>query len=232
MKILAIDTSTAACSAALNIDNQIVVHFKIAPQGHSELILEQCNELLAKAELIPNQLDAIAFGRGPGSFTGLRIAAGVTQGIAFATDLPVIGVSTLAAQAQKICLSHPDHLYFSAIDARMKEIYWGVYQLGDNQLVELQGDEAINRPSDIDYHKADTVIGVGSAWKEYPSDLEIALKSSKISHIYPEILPSAEEIALLAAYKLQHGDVLDAEKAIPVYLRNDVAKKAIKQPSP
>jgi len=232
MKILAIDTSTSACSAALNIDNEIVVQFKIAPQGHSELILEQCNELLAKAELVPNQLDAIAFGRGPGSFTGLRIAAGVTQGIAFAANIPVISISTLAAQAQKICSSHPDHLYFSAIDARMKEIYWGIYQLGNNQLVELLDNEAINKPAEIDYHEANSVIGVGSAWKEYPSDLEIALKSCKINQIYPEILPSAEEIALLAADKLQRGDVLDAEKAIPVYLRNDVAKKAIKQSSP
>lgn len=229
MKILAIDTSTEACSAALNIDNQIITQFEIAPQGHSELILEQCDKLLAKANLIPSQLDAIAFGRGPGSFTGLRIAAGVTQGIAFAADLPVIGISTLAAQAQKVSSSHPDQQYFSAIDARMKEIYWGIYQLGDNQLVELRGIENISGPSEITFHDTDSVIGVGSAWKEYSSEMEIALKSSKIKHIYPKILPSAEEIALLAAYRLQRGEVLEANKAIPVYLRNNVAKKAIKQ---
>lgn len=229
MKILAIDTSTEACSAALNIDKQITVQFQIAPQGHSELILKQCDKLLAEAGLIPNQLDAIAFGRGPGSFTGLRIAAGVTQGIAFATDLPVIGVSTLAAQAQKASLIHPGHAYFSAIDARMKEIYWGVYQLGDDNLVTLVDVEAINKPTDIHYNRSDTLIGVGSAWKAYRPELELALKTSKIKHIYPDILPSAEEIALLAAYKLQCGEVLAAEKAIPVYLRNNVAKKSTKQ---
>jgi len=232
MKILAIDTSTEACSAALNIDNQIIVEFEIAPRRHSELILKQCDKLLAEADLRINQLDAISFGRGPGSFTGLRIAAGVTQGIAFASDLPVIGISTLAAQAQKICLLHPEHLYFSAIDARMNEIYWGIYQLGNNQLVTTHSNEAINKASEIDYNQVEPLIGVGSAWNQYQSDLEITLNSSKINHLYPNILPSAEEIALLAAYKLQCGEVLTAEKAIPIYLRNDVAKKSTKRVNP
>ena len=232
MKILAIETSTEACSAALNIDNEISLQFEIAPQQHSRLILEQCDKLLADAELKSGQLDLIAFGQGPGSFTGLRIAAGVTQGIAYASDLPIVGISTLAAQAQKICSTHPDDIYFSTIDARMKEIYWGVYKLGNNNLVELLTEEAVSIAADIKGIEANSLIGIGSGWKEYQSDLENALNSNKIKHLYPNNLPSAEEISLLAADKLQRGQILKAEQAIPVYLRNNVAKKANKQQSP
>ena len=229
MKILAIDTSTEACSAALYIDGHSHVQFEIAPQQHSKLILKQCDTLLANAELKPTQLDAIAFGRGPGSFTGLRIAAGVTQGIAYACDLPVIDISTLAAQAQKICVAHPDHIYLSTIDARMKEIYWGVYALSDNQMVELQSDEKVGLASEVSCQQLDRrLIGVGSGWKEYQTELDASLPMNILSDIYPDTLPSAKEIALLASYRLKRGKVLTAEKAIPVYLRNNVAKKSAK----
>ena len=228
MKILAIDTSTEACSAALKIDDEIQLQFEIAPQQHSRLILEQCDKLLAEAGLKPSQLDLVAFGQGPGSFTGLRIAAGVTQGIAFASDLPVAGISTLAAQAQKICTLHPDDFYFSTIDARMKEIYWGLYKMTNNGLVELQNEEAVSSALEIKPIQIESLIGIGSGWKEYQPELESAFKFNKIKHLYPNNLPSAEEIALLAADKLERGHILNAEKAIPVYLRNDVAKKSQK----
>jgi tRNA threonylcarbamoyladenosine biosynthesis protein TsaB len=226
MKILSIDTSTEACSAALNIDNEIQVLFEIAPQQHSALILQQCEQLLSNANLTPSQLDAVAFGQGPGSFTGLRIAAGVTQGIAFAADLPVVGISTLAAQAQKICTEYPEHVYLSAIDARMKEIYWALYTLPhEQQTVELQSTEVVGIAEKVNIQNSRPMIGIGSGWKEYRNDLLGALKEYQISNIYPDILPSAEEISVLAAIKLQRGEGLSAEKAIPVYLRNDVAKK-------
>ena len=227
MKILSIDTSTEACSAALSIDDIIQVKFEIAPQQHSRLILEQCDQLLADAELKPTQLDAVAFGCGPGSFTGLRIAAGVTQGIAFGADLPIISISTLAAQAQKVALQHPECLYLPAIDARMKEIYWGFYLL-NNGVVELQSTEQVSSANHVKTNLSKPIVGIGSGWRVYQETLEISLNSLEITKQYPENTPSAEEIAVLAADKLQRGEVHSPEEAIPVYLRNNVAKKSTK----
>jgi len=228
MKILAIETSTEACSAALSIDGEIHVQFEIAPQQHSQLILSQCEHLLSEAEIKPAQLDAVAFGQGPGSFTGVRIAAGVTQGIAFAHDLPVIGISTLAAQAQKICIKHPTHYCLSAIDARMKEIYWGVFSLSGNQQVEAQSEESVSSANAILLPNIERWVGVGSGWKVFPSELKTALGQDAITKTYPDTLPSAKEVAQLASHKFELGEVMSAENAIPIYLRNNVAKKSVK----
>jgi len=228
MKILAIETSTEACSAALSIDGEIQVQFEIAPQQHSRLILSQCEHLLNEANLKPAQLDAVAFGQGPGSFTGVRIAAGVTQGIAFAHDLPVIGISTLAAQAQKICIKHPTHYCLSAIDARMKEIYWGVFKLSDKQQVEALCEESVDPADTLLLPNMKNWIGVGSGWKAYSSELNTVLSQDTLTEIYPDTLPSAKEVAQLAANKFERGEIVSAENAIPVYLRNNIAKKSVK----
>ena len=124
MKILALDTSTEACSAALLIDTEIHQRYEVAPREHGALILPMIETLLSEAGCAPTQLDALAFGRGPGAFVGVRIATGVAQGIAFAADLPVIPVSSLAAMAQSV--EHGN--VYSAIDARMNEVYWGAYR--------------------------------------------------------------------------------------------------------
>jgi len=228
MKILSIDTSTDACSAALSIDGEIDVIFEIAPQQHSQLILAQCDSLLKKADLLPQQLDAIAFGRGPGSFTGLRIAAGVTQGIAFASDLPVIAISTLAAQAQQVCHQYPEHTFLSTIDARMKEIYWGAFKVSNKSLQAL-GDERVGTASTITLPETHNLIGIGSGWKAYSEALTAAFPHCQISETFPDIRPSAKEIAMLAIEQFRRNNVLSADKAIPVYLRNDVAKKSQRQ---
>lgn len=229
MKILAIETSTDACSAALSLDGEIDIIFEIAPQQHSQLILQQCDYLLKKAGLLPSQMDAIAFGRGPGSFTGLRIAAGVTQGIAFANDLPVIAISTLAAQAQKICQQYPNHTILSTIDARMKEIYWGAFELSNN-ILQAKGVEQVNTASVIARSKtltgANKLIGIGSGWEAHSITLAAALPNCHISETLLNIRPSAKEIAILAIEEFHRNNVLSADKAIPVYLRNNVAKKS------
>jgi len=227
MKILAIDTSTEACSAALNINGEILTEFEIAPQQHSQLILGQCDKLLAAAQLEASALDAVSFGCGPGSFTGLRIAAGVTQGIAFAADLPVIAISTLAAQAQQIASKYPSLPILSAIDARMKEVYWGLYRLDTTGIVISRTPEQVCSALSIHVQGNGKIVGVGSGWKAYSTDLQTALKSQDITNIYADTLPSAEEIALLAADKLQRGETLRADKAVPVYLRNNVAIKTV-----
>lgn len=225
MKILAIDTSTEACSAALSINGSIEVLFEIAPQQHSQLILQQCDSLLADAGLKPAQLDAIAFGRGPGSFTGLRIAAGVTQGIAFGCNLPVIGISTLAAQAQQVCSQYPNHTFLSTIDARMKEIYWGTYTLSDTNTLIIKDPETVGSANTITLQDTDKIIGLGSGWKVYEPDLSAHLATHQISEIFPDTLPSAKEVAILACEELIKGNALPADQAIPVYLRNNIAKK-------
>lgn len=229
MKILAIDTSTEACSAALYDSGTINTRFEIAPQKHSQLILPMCDELLADAQLTNTQLDAIAFGRGPGSFTGLRIAAGVTQGIAFAADLPVIGISTLAALAQKVCDLHPGSHIISAIDARMQEIYWAEFRSTSAGGIESIGEENISKPDQLQCSQQDDLVIVGSGWKEYGELIENNLGSNQICNEYPDFLPSAREIAKLAAIKFSQGEVVTPDQAIPVYLRNNVAKKSSQQ---
>ncbi|MBS4052492.1 MAG: tRNA (adenosine(37)-N6)-threonylcarbamoyltransferase complex dimerization subunit type 1 TsaB, partial [Methylomonas sp.] len=128
MKLLAVETSTDACSAALFIDGEIREKFELAPREHTKLILPMIDSLMADAQLKPQHLDAVALSRGPGSFTGVRIATGVAHGIAFGADIPVVLVSTLAAIAQDFFNRRPEDVAFTAMDARMNEIFWGVYQ--------------------------------------------------------------------------------------------------------
>ncbi|MGB1311163.1 MAG: tRNA (adenosine(37)-N6)-threonylcarbamoyltransferase complex dimerization subunit type 1 TsaB, partial [Leucothrix sp.] len=147
MKILAIETATEACSAALYHDGGIISRYELAPRKHTQLILPMMDSLLAEAGLSKQALDAIAFGRGPGAFTGLRIAVGVTQGLALALDRPVIPISSLAAMAQQVLDATVDLAsamldYIPAIDARMGEVYWARYKNVDGQ-AQLAGDEAI-----------------------------------------------------------------------------------------
>ena len=153
MKILAIDTATEACSAALYIDGERRSTYQLAPRQHSRLILKMIDGLLADADLSVNQLDAIAFGRGPGSFMGLRIAAGVVQGIAFAHDIPVIAISTLKAIAQRAYEQTKNKHILVAIDARMDEVYWAVYSMNMDSLKEqqwqLDGEEQVISPDKI-----------------------------------------------------------------------------------
>src|SRR5690606_19863123 len=132
-RILALDTATDACSVALNIDGEVTEDFIVAPQEHTRRLLPMVDGLLAAGQIALGDLDAIAFTRGPGSFTGLRICVGVVQGLAFGADLPVIGVSTLltmTASAQRLLNLEPTSLVLPALDARMGELYWGLYQVG------------------------------------------------------------------------------------------------------
>jgi tRNA threonylcarbamoyladenosine biosynthesis protein TsaB len=199
MKLLALDTSTEACSAALFIDGEIAQQFEITPKAHTKLLLPMIQNLLAGAELKLTQLDALAFGCGPGSFTGLRIATGVVQGLAFGADLPVVCVSTLAALAQK----QAEELAFVAMDARINEIFWGVYQKNSEHFVELIGQEA--------------VLPV--------SETQLLEKThGLVSKIENRVLPQAKEIAELGVYAFKQGRVVSAELAQPVYLRDKVAQ--------
>jgi len=230
MKILALDTATEACSAALYIDGEINAKFQLAPRQHTQLILKMIEDLLAEAGLQVGALDAIAFGRGPGSFSGVRIATGVTHGLAFAADLPVVPVSTLASIAQSTYNQHHTENVLAGIDARMGGIYWGCYQLADNGLMQLLGEEQVSPPEAMQLPNAQQWVGSGSAWKTYADALNNQLGSA-LSSNFEDYLPHSASIVQLAAYEFTQGKAVNAALAQPVYLRNDVAKKSAAQKS-
>ncbi|VAW60234.1 tRNA threonylcarbamoyladenosine biosynthesis protein TsaB [hydrothermal vent metagenome] len=229
MKILAVDTATQACSAALFIDGETTAEFRLAPREHTQLILPMVESLLQQAAIKIADLDALAFGRGPGSFTGVRIATGIVQGLAFAHNLPVLAISTLASIAQLAGDEHQHNNVLAGIDARMGEIYWGCYQRADNGLMTLQGMEQVSSPEQVEL--VDTEIdwlGAGTAWQSYSEPL--ALKSgSHLSLHCADYLPDSRSIVQLAVSDYQQGLAVEAAQALPVYLRNNVAKKSAKK---
>lgn len=226
MKMLAIDTATEACSAALFIDGDISQQYRLAPREHSHIILPMVEQLLADAALRIADLDALAFGRGPGSFMGVRIAAGVTQGIAFAHELPVVPVSTLAAIAQVAHAETGAVNVLSAIDARMNEVYWGAYRLDHDGSMKLAGEERVISPGQVTCPGEQDWCGAGSGWASYADRLTAALAPACLTRQLPDCYPSAAAIARLAANAYQDGRHVPASKAVPVYLRDKVAKKS------
>ena len=224
MKILAIETATEACSAALYIEGEISLRFRVEPRRHSELILPMMEELLAEAGIALTRLNALAFGRGPGSFTGVRIATGVIQGAAFGADLPVVGVSTLAALAQRRYREHGEKNLLPAYDARMHELYWGCYRIGEDGLVQAQTDDLLVDPDQIDLPAGDNWVGIGSGWNSYGVNLQKRLGTS-LAGFDGELLCSAWDVALLGAAGFTNGEAVTAELALPVYLRDKVAEK-------
>ena len=221
MKLLAIDTSTEACSAALGIDDQVFSYYELAPRKHAELILPMVEELLSEAQLSFAQLDVLAFGRGPGSFTGLRIAAGVIQGIAFGADLPVVPVSSLAALAQGASRTHAVDKVLAGFDARMCEVYWSMYQIDSTGLARLNGKELVCKPDSIPLPDDTGWTGAGSAWHEYHGILECRL-GGKLRGWHRNCYPQALDIVSLGMDGFRQGMSVSAEDAIPVYLRDNV----------
>jgi tRNA threonylcarbamoyladenosine biosynthesis protein TsaB len=223
MKLLAVDTATEACSAALLIDGVINERFQLAPKEHTQLILPMIDGLMSDAALKPQQLDALAFGRGPGSFTGVRIATGVIQGIAFGADLPVVPVSTLAAIAQDYFDHNDGNVAYTAMDARMGEIFWGVYQRNAQGFAELIGRETVTPADQVEFPEL-MGVGVGSGWAVYRHQLMSRLPGL-VDRCVGDLLPRAGAIARLAALGFEQGLAVAVEQAMPVYLRDKVAKK-------
>lgn len=216
MKILALDAVTEACSAALSLDGEILERYTIAPREHTRLILPMVDELLREAELSLADLDLIAFDRGPGSFTGIRVTLSVVQGLAFATDLPVLPVSSLAALARGVCHQDSTGPVLALIDARMGELYWGYYQCQDGS-VQLQGEEGVAPLSAIPIEAGCRVVGSGvSACGEQLRQLGIGELIEDEALRYPRAAVVAE---LAATMPGQAGPV---DLAQPIYLRNKV----------
>lgn len=219
MKLLALDTATEACTAALWQDGRVLERLEPGSH-HATRLLPMIDALLAEAGLALTQLDALAFGRGPGSFTGLRIGAGVIQGLAFGADLPVVPVSSLAALAQGT-----DALrVLAAFDARMQQVYWGAYRRNPEGLMQLQGLEQVLTPAQVPVPDGEGWVGAGPGWGAHLASLQERLGRCLLAS-HPQQLPQARHVAELAVSAYRVGAVVTAAMALPVYLRDDVALK-------
>lgn len=225
--LLALDASSSACSAALlrqqGTQRECLARFELTPRAHTRRLMPMVDEVLAEAQVSPQQLDAIAFGRGPGSFTGLRIAAGAAQGLAFGLDCPLIGVSTLEALALQAHRRYHFRHLVTALDARMGEIYVATWHcLNDG--VSRQSDEAVLAPAGLRLPPEELDwVGVGSGfslWEQFSADVQASMSQHLV-----DLEPRAEEMAWLAMRDLEAGLGQAAHEAQPVYLRNDVAWK-------
>lgn len=222
MKLLAIETSTVACSAALLAGGEVRERYEIAPRRHADLLLPMLDALLADAGIALRDLDAVAFGRGPGAFTGLRIAAAAVQGIAFAADLPVVPVSTLAALAQGAVREGAARRILAAMDARIGEVYWSAFEAGERNLVVACGEERVCAPGEVTVPEGGDWYGVGDGWSAHAETLATVagagLRGSEAAR-----WPRARDVAALAAHYHAAGLAVPATEALPVYLRDRVA---------
>lgn len=225
MKLLAIDTSTEACSAALFINGQVLEEFALTPREHTQMILPMVQRVLAEGGVTLQQLDGIAFARGPGAFTGLRIAAGVTQGLAFGASLPVIPVSSLAALAHGAWRQHGVDKVLTALDARMHEVYWGAWHVvGEGDVEPVGRGEQVSAPANCPLPDTAGWLGVGSGWSAYADALNTRF-ADFLSAVDSDLLPRAHDVALIGARLAQQYGWQPAEQAQPIYLRDNVAEK-------
>jgi len=220
MNLLAFDTSSTACSVALLLDDEISAQHDIVPLQQAKLILPMLYELLEKNKIKLNQIDAIGFGRGPGSFTGVRIAASLAQGLGFALNCPLIPVSSLAALAQAAYEDLGWKKCLAVVDARINEVYCGAYAADPGGLVRLVGAEAVLPPSLVPSPPEKDWYGVGNGWEIYSADIPYQPLSCDTTR-----LPMAKAILSLAKESYLRREWVDAKEALPVYLRDEVAKK-------
>jgi tRNA threonylcarbamoyladenosine biosynthesis protein TsaB len=226
LKILALDTATEACSAALQVGESIYARWEEAPRDHTKKILPMVQALLDEAGITLSELDAIAFGRGPGSFTGVRIGVGVAQGLAFGAGVPLIGISTLAAMAQGAHRLEGAERVVSAIDARMGEIYIGRYLLQDGLMV-LDGEERVTAPEAV--AQEETLSGLwfstGTGFETYAELLNGLADDQRPCPAAR--LPAAQDMLPLAKAAWLAGSAVAPEQATPVYLRDKVTWKKL-----
>ncbi len=226
MKLLAIETSTEACSVALSVDGEVRERHEIAPRRHTQLVLPWAEQLLAEAGLRKSQLDAIAVGRGPGAFTGVRLAIAIVQGLALALDRPVLPVSTLAVLA----MQGADENILAAIDARMGEVYLGEFRRDADGLVSAVGDEAIVPPALAPLPQR-VRHGVGTGFSAGNAALVQRL-GDRLSGFDASALPHAADLARLAGRVFARGEAIAADQLEPAYLRDKVALTLAEQGKP
>ena len=231
MNLLAFETATEACSVAVWRDGEVCERFEVAPRRHAELSLPWAELLLAEAGIVKSQLDAIAVGRGPGAFTGVRLAIALAQGIALALDRPIVPVSTLAAlalRARDVAQTDPSAAgrVLAAIDARMGEVYAGQFVLRDGDAVALS-PESVAKPGALALPEGEW-LGVGTGFAAGDGALAHSLPG-RLRQVDPTALPHAADVAHLAAMAFMRGEALAPERVEPAYLRNNVALTLVEQ---
>jgi tRNA threonylcarbamoyladenosine biosynthesis protein TsaB len=227
-RMLAIETSAETCSVALEINGEVEERFEHAPMKHAELILPAVSALLAAAGIRPPDLDVIAFGRGPGSFTSLRIGIGVVQGLGWGAEVPVVPVSSLACVAQEAADSlspgSPAHHILVAMDARMQEVFHCIFKVGEDGIVVPVSEEQVSAPSLLDAPGEGPWIAAGNGFCRFD---ELKALSGDAQSCLPDIWPRASTVLRLAWDWLKDNEPLPAGLAQPVYIRNNVAQKPV-----
>ncbi|MBW8368071.1 MAG: tRNA (adenosine(37)-N6)-threonylcarbamoyltransferase complex dimerization subunit type 1 TsaB [Arenimonas sp.] len=223
MKLLAIETSTEACSVAVYVDGEVMARHELAPRRHTQLVLPWADELMARAGLRKSQLDAIAVGRGPGAFTGVRLAIAIVQGLALALDRPVLPVSTLAVLA----MQGRGERVLAAIDARMGEVYLGEFTRSGDGRVLAAGPERIIAPGQA-LRPVQPVYGVGTGYSAEAGALVTQLGDA-LQDFDASTLPRAADLARLAADAFARGEAIAPDQLEPAYLRDKVALTLVEQ---
>lgn len=224
MKLLAIETSTDVCSVGLSIDGELLLDHRMAAQQHGVLVLPMVDALMAEAGLAPGQLDGVVFGRGPGSFTGVRIGVAVTQGIALGAGVGVVGISTLQSVAQGCYRVHEDTQVAVCLDARMDEVYFSAFEQDVAGLMQEVMEERVLPPADMPR------MPVGARWHwagtgaERYSPLLTDEFDVSADAIRPDCWPNAQDLLTLGEAIALSGGLLPPEDAAPVYLRDKVAQ--------
>ncbi|WP_342807488.1 tRNA (adenosine(37)-N6)-threonylcarbamoyltransferase complex dimerization subunit type 1 TsaB [Alteromonas sp. M12] len=223
MKILAIDTATEACSAAIFVDQKTDSIFEVCPQQHSQKLLPMVEQLLQRNNQTLSAIDYLVFGRGPGSFTGVRISTGIIQGLALGTEKPVVGISTLAAMAQQAIDESQAKLVAVAIDARMDEVYFALFR-NENNLARLIEEEQVLGPESVLEGLTEIPdVLCGTGWTAYKAFQQIVEQVGQPSILFP----SSSAMIPLAIDAIAQGNFSDAENIQPVYLRDKVTWKKL-----
>lgn len=225
MNLLALDTSSLACSVALQVGSQISDRHEEQPREHTRLLVPMISSLLAELRIKLVDVDAIVLGNGPGSFIGMRIAASVAQGLAFGSRLKIVPVSSLAAVAAQVMAECDAKEVVVAQDAHMHEVYLGLYRHGGNGSPELIGEESLHGQSPIDEIKAEpgfSRIAAGFGWQRYP-DL-LAINREKFTDVADVLHPRAKFLLRMGAVELKAGRGVAPENVLPAYLRQKVAE--------
>jgi len=227
VNFLAIDASTEACSVAIKYQDKVYSEFELCPQSHSLVLLPMIDRLLKQANCQLSDFTALIYGRGPGSFTGVRIGIGVAQGLAFSSDLPTIGISTMQTMAQQVVETTQANHVRVAIDARMSEVYTAAY-VSKAGIATLAGNEAVIPPADLaeqlqEQKHIDKFIGAGTGWDAYAEPLSGLKDNEQVDVLYPD----AKFMLTLGEQAFNEGLALPAEEAQPVYVRDTVSWKKL-----
>jgi tRNA threonylcarbamoyladenosine biosynthesis protein TsaB len=226
VKLLALDTSSVACSVALQIDDDVVERHEEQPREHTRLLMPMIESLLADAGASLSDLDAIVLGNGPGSFIGMRIAASVAQGLAFGASLQIVPVSSMAAVAARVIAEHDAGEVIVAQDAHMQEVYLGIYRPdrdGNPDAISSERLHGLSAIAELDTSPNPSRFGAGYGWQRYP-ELLVANRD-RVTNVVDILHPHASDLLGLATIALEKGGAIEPQDISPAYLRQKVAEK-------